>query len=172
MDRLTHRENLAGAVPTKLDLQLCIDLPDKQWDSLIEIIDRLAAYEDIGLTPEEITERMEIFKECHLEVLKSYLYTHTQESPEEVAKALTEMSTRLGNNPLTLTELKAMQEKPVWIQDLNEGTNESCWAIVGEVWKDNKGIDFHDKFCSSGCTDCGAFVFYGKTWLAYRREVE
>ena len=48
MERLTAQWGENHAVPTKIDLDFVFDLDDKAYGGLTEILDRLAAYEDIG----------------------------------------------------------------------------------------------------------------------------
>ena len=53
MERLTK---IVGglAVPTSFDLRFGLDIPCKDWNGLKAVLERLAAYEDTGLMPEEI----------------------------------------------------------------------------------------------------------------------
>ena len=53
MERLTSKA-YNGAVPVKFDLDFVLDMPQRDWRGLQEIFDRLAAYEESGLEPEEI----------------------------------------------------------------------------------------------------------------------
>ena len=53
MERLTSEIN-GRAVPVKFDLDFTLDMPQRDWRGLQEIFDRLAAYEETGLEPEEI----------------------------------------------------------------------------------------------------------------------
>lgn len=73
------------------------------------------------------------------------------------------------NRPLTLDEVKTLEDEPIWIQCL-EYVEESCWAISGE--RSATGICLHDKYCDRHYEDYGAYELYGKTWLAYRRKPE
>nr|DAK78457.1 MAG TPA: Initiation-control protein YabA, DnaA, DnaN, Zinc finger.7A [Caudoviricetes sp.] len=54
MERLTNQWGQNHAVPTNFDLDFAFEMGDEEWKGLTEIFDRLAAYEDTGLTPEEI----------------------------------------------------------------------------------------------------------------------
>ena len=54
MERLTAQWGENPAVPTKLDLAELLDVPEHTWKLVDDIIQRLAAYENTGLTPEEI----------------------------------------------------------------------------------------------------------------------
>lgn len=53
MERLTSEIN-GRAVPIKFDLDFAFDMPQHDWSGLQEMFDRLAAYEETGLEPEEI----------------------------------------------------------------------------------------------------------------------
>ncbi len=55
MERLTKQWGNNHAVPTEIDLDFMFRLDDPTSHGLTEIIDRLAAYEDSGLEPEEVT---------------------------------------------------------------------------------------------------------------------
>lgn len=55
MERLTSEIN-GRAVPVKFDLDFTLDMTQRDWRGLQEIFDRLAAYEDTGLEPEEIRD--------------------------------------------------------------------------------------------------------------------
>ena len=74
------------------------------------------------------------------------------------------------NEPLTLDGLKQMEGEPVYIEDIENNGETSCWAIVGKY--DADGIDLIDKYCDKNYVDYGSFNLYGKTWLAYRRKPE
>lgn len=53
MERLTSEIN-GRAVPIRFDLDFAFDMPQHDWSGLQEMFERLAAYEDTGLEPEEI----------------------------------------------------------------------------------------------------------------------
>ena len=53
MERLTSEIN-GRAVPIKFDLDFAFDMPQHDWSGLQEMFDRLAAYEETRLEPEEI----------------------------------------------------------------------------------------------------------------------
>lgn len=55
MERLTSEIN-GRAVPVKFDLDFTLDMPQRDWRGLQEIFDRLAAYEETGLEPEELAQ--------------------------------------------------------------------------------------------------------------------
>lgn len=62
MDRLTYHRNNQAAVPKKLDLEFTFKLSEPEWKALDAIIQRLAAYEDTGLSPNEISHWIPINK--------------------------------------------------------------------------------------------------------------
>ncbi|RJV97923.1 hypothetical protein DWW15_11745 [Subdoligranulum sp. AF14-43] len=53
MERLTSEIN-GRAVPVKFDLDFTLDMTQRDWRGLQEIFDRLAAYEETGLEPEDM----------------------------------------------------------------------------------------------------------------------
>lgn len=68
------------------------------------------------------------------------------------------------NEPLTLEQLREMNEEPVWVQDLEE-PEKSQWRLL--YWDRGKylvlqGISVHGYLLDE----------YGETWLAYRRPKE
>ena len=69
------------------------------------------------------------------------------------------------NTPLTLDELRQMNEEPVWIKLFDP--DEAFWVLRNE-WVDTRNpepmILFHMRWYSH--------VDYGKTWLAYRQKPE
>ena len=60
MERLTHKMPNGVVVPTQLNLDFVFDMADQDFAELQRIFDRLAAYEDKGLEPEEIMGPCEI----------------------------------------------------------------------------------------------------------------
>jgi hypothetical protein len=55
IERLTYHAGKNPAVPAKLNLDFAFELTDSAWKDVDALIQRLAAYEDIGLSPEEVT---------------------------------------------------------------------------------------------------------------------
>lgn len=65
------------------------------------------------------------------------------------------------NEPLTLEELKALNEYPIWIQNLEE-PDKSQWRLL--YWDRGKYLVLQ------GISTRGYLIEeYGKSWLAYRR---
>ena len=54
MDRLTKKIPNMPAVPVKINLDFVFGLDDETWYGLSAIFERLAEYEDTGMTPEKI----------------------------------------------------------------------------------------------------------------------
>jgi hypothetical protein len=54
MKRLTKQWGNNPAVPTEFDIDCAFDMDNETWAKLCEIFNRLAAYEDSGLSPEEV----------------------------------------------------------------------------------------------------------------------
>lgn len=62
MERLTAQWGENHAVPTKFNLDFAWDMSKSEWQELQCAFDRLAAYEDTGLEPEEFKEVQEAMK--------------------------------------------------------------------------------------------------------------
>lgn len=68
------------------------------------------------------------------------------------------------NEPLTLEELRQMNEEPVWVQNLEEPTK-SQWRLL--YWDRGKYLVLQ------GISVRGYLLEeYGESWLAYRRPPE
>lgn len=67
------------------------------------------------------------------------------------------------NNPLTLEELREMDEEPVWVVETTTGI--CYWAIINDV--NDCGMGF---YTTTNPKDYGSFALYDKTWIAYRRR--
>lgn len=69
MERLTRRSKVGEGLPTKHMNLMHMDTTSE--DTLTKLLDRLADYEDTGLTPEEIKSYIEAFKRLsHISVDK------------------------------------------------------------------------------------------------------
>lgn len=104
--------------------------------------DRLAAYEDTGLEPEEVVDLQRAWD----------MY-----GGEE---GITAMLTPPPNAPLTLEELQGMDGEPVWVIQ-PDNILPPFWGVV-----DAKGGTV------VGVLYCGTFEDYDTEWLAYRRKLE
>jgi hypothetical protein len=62
MKRLTKQWGNNPAVPTEFDIDCAFDMDNETWAKLCEIFNRLAAYEDSGLSPEEVLEPMHLWE--------------------------------------------------------------------------------------------------------------
>lgn len=110
-------------------------------------VDHLAAYEDTGLTPVEISELKGLWKVvCELYGINTV-----------------GLST---NNPLTLEELREMDREWVWVERIGEYTKTIKKFINGYgfvLMPESFVVVIETKF---------KFEEYGKTWFAYRRKPE
>lgn len=70
------------------------------------------------------------------------------------------------NKPLTLDELREMDEEPVWMcpPSIGDGVE---WNIAGGEWA---LVDIYYELCRATKGDLAVFENYGKTWLAYRHK--
>ncbi len=132
---------------------------------------RLAAYEDTGLSPEEVAlyvkcqaqsvSRRELQLGREIERLHAQL-AEAQKRADNMAAQLTEAQRRAEpeNKPLTLEELRQMKGEPVFVA--GPGAEKyGHWVIVADV-----DTEAGEKvlFCKDDFT-CRQ---YGKTWIAYR----
>lgn len=142
---------------------------------------RLAAYEDIGLTPKEIVAMKNAFMGRELAKI-----TEFDGIPIDRLKelALAEREWRLAqlppNDPLTLEELREMDGEPVYLQ-FGDGTE--VFAIVG-VYEDyialySPDLDEYERyfpnldFINMEHDDpAGHFGLHVRGWRAYRRKPE
>ena len=69
-----------------------------------------------------------------------------------------------SNEPLTWSELKQMESKPVWIELLDKG-HWKGWDVICGFYED----DFGDAMCTARLDDY-YLTDHGKTWNAYRKE--
>lgn len=118
-----------------------------------EFVERLAEYEDTGLSPEEITSLKETWDMYGGEDGIMALYRQAE------------------NDPLTLDELREMDGMPVWITIPGENCGE--WAIMRKIELGDICI-----LCPVGVKRrygddaSGVMGDYGKNWIAYRRKPE
>lgn len=128
---------------------------------------KLAAYEDTGLEPEEITQGQPscVFycnRQCNLD---GDFCPEGPGCPRELIPdaALHLLMSAVSNPPLTLEELREMDGEPVWVE-LLDCNKEANWALVDleiEAVRILKGMAIQRRFKA-----------YGNTWMAYRRKPE
>lgn len=130
-------------------------------------IDRLSAYEDTGMTPEEITAAANRRHDCKIDCL---LEAHNKLLDEieqfggidrfrEIVQAEKEGRLEIlpPNNPLTLEELREMEGEPVFLPDGD------CWVLVSFN-------GFVPIFSWPDEANCSAVDWYDNTGPAYRRK--
>lgn len=91
------------------------------------LIDRLAAYEDTGLTPEEAAEYQHL---CETYVEAGLDSKFVQACIDATKRGVTIgqiLELGLPNDPLTLEELREMDGEPVWV---TRAGYQSRWALV------------------------------------------
>ena len=129
-----------------------------------ELRAKLMAYEDTGLTPEEIMAAADRRHNCKIDCL---LAAHNKLLDEVqglggIDKIREVMQT--PNDPLTLEELRGMDGEPVWYKSLIEKHGE--YFILRVI----NGIYLAQGGGSNKCAVNAAT--YGKAWLAYRCRPE
>lgn len=135
------------------------------------LIEKLAAYEDTGLEPEDIISERPwcVFysnRKCNLngDFCAEGPGCPWETSPERAKKLLevNKMETA-PNDPLTLDELREMNGEPVWVKSFGQNPNAS-WGIV------DNGLGYVSVSIRNGHYALHKHS-YG-FWLAYRRKLE
>lgn len=172
MERLTYVKHphswSRGKYPTKYTSRYTFQ----------EVVARLAAYEDTGLMPEEIPERLVMLPPvCYKEdggECAYQTYDGTDEPIDECKECPLccvdkQRHRQPPNPPLNVADLRKLDGEPVWIErfmwiERFNGylVNKKEWALV---------------FVKGGvCRASGAnvvfFHSYGRDWLAYRYKKE
>lgn len=153
----------------------CDDFNCTDCEKFNEIVDRLAAYEDTGLAPVEITTRRTacVFycnRQCNL---NGDFCIEGPGCPLELnAENAMRLLPKLFNDPLTLDELREMDGEPVWCVD---GRGNACWCLVNcddglPCCYDNETGLWED--CFYGMADNEQHGLHQYGWLAYRRKPE
>lgn len=168
MERLTSREPRASGMPgvccTHFEGGDCQAIQGHCADGCAweeAAWERLAAYEDTGLEPEEVTQVKLAIMGKSLAEIKGFEGVSIDRMIE-LAQA--EKDGRLvvlpPNDPLTLEELREMDGEPVWVCEPN-GTN-GVWGLVDLEYQ---MVRLHG----------GGLAIWennDKSWLAYRRKPE
>lgn len=107
---------------------------------------------------------LEITKENYQDAI-----ANCEKAENKFKTALKKLDIGTLNDPLTWDELKAMKDKPVWVEEENQP---SQWYLIDEVETDE---DDDPEFVSMTVFDCqGDYWFYknnmGTKWQAYRKE--
>lgn len=130
---------------------------------IFPMIDRLAAYEDTGLEPEEVVQTKLALMGKVLAEIKEF-----EEVPVNrmIELAQAEKNGRLvvlpPNDPLTLEELREMDGEPVWIIPICGSGGFCTWMLV----------DAEYELCREAHGEMAVFENCGKTWLSYRYKPE
>lgn len=129
----------------------------------LAIIDRLAAYEDTGLMPEDVTDLMAAHGTA-IEKLAEYRMREEKKAPLCYSDKQRHRSP--PNTPLTLEELRKMDGEPVWLSWA--GHPEAGWALVCVRSKQNDVIYLRG---NQGVTDLVGFILRDGGKI-YRRKPE
>lgn len=146
MERLTEWDEYGNADIVALSdvmPEIYAELSFGETNALTDVFNRLAAYEDTGLTPEEID---------------TFFINGVIEENRRLKDELSRLKAE-PNTPLTLEELQEMVGEPVWVKNAAGGR----YAVVRSCGKaftefTDGGRPTNDK--------------YGIYWLAYRRKPE
>ena len=157
MERLTKR--IDGEAVLQECNGPCKSCNGVSCEDVFQVFDRLAAYEDTGLRPEEITTEpygcvFYFNRKCNLD---GDFCAEGPGCPHEIdaktAKHLLELAQaekdgRLvvlpPNDPLTLEQLREMDGEPVWVERPGYGKH---WALV-QVWAKSTNIIY--LMCGNG----------------------
>lgn len=169
MERLTER--IDGWVMRKGCHGPCRTCPGAECTDLYPVIDRLAAYEDTGLTPEEIEEAKDS-TDAKFILWVSRAWGLAEGRLHEILRA--EKDGRLAilppNDPLTLEELREMDGEPVFIVSKRYGNG---WCIVQWHGVSKSWMYFSRTGTAEGMTATPITAReYGDDWSAYRRKPE
>lgn len=154
----------------------CDDFNCTGCEKFNEIVDRIAAYKDTGLEPEDIDalqKRERGLTEMLVNVSCGCVVPYTRLA--ELAQA--EKDGRLvilpPNDPLTLEELREMDGEPVWVTPLYGRSPMWCFVVVPLDDADKGYARNQTRRFGTVCNGiAGHFKIYGRTWLAYRRRTE
>lgn len=162
MERLTIKTPKGAA----LKMADAYDSQDSARQDLMEryrvAVDRLAAYEDTGLDPEEI------FGLCSMGRRSKMAKMLRWEEAEKDGRLVV----LPPNDPLTLEELREMDGEPVWCVD---SCGNECWCLLN--------CNYVAPYCYDNGSGLWDGSFYGMPgdgkhglhelgWLAYRRKPE
>ena len=160
MERLTTRRRDDGRWALRNDDGANIK---EQINKIPRAIDRLAAYEDTGLEPGEVTA---IKHDLMGQGIAKITEFDGIPIKRMIELAQAEKDRRLvvlpPNDPLTLEELRGMDGKPVWIVPMRGSGGFCTWMLV----------DAEYELCREAHGEMAVFENCGKTWLAYRRKPE
>lgn len=101
----------------------------------------------------------EVFSKCHDQIRGETEKENFQKYINYIDAALDALRAVPDRNPLTLEQLREMDGKPVWIDDL-ESSERNGWYIL--YWDRGKYLVLLNKYMNGFLLD-----EYGKTWLAH-----
>ena len=151
MERLTRRGEDGKGYFKALDPDCtCNRECPRLWEHMQMLSDRLAAYEDTGLEPDEIKAMHDRDNRLKSDAVK----------PVEIEG--------VKNEPLTIDELRKMDGEPIWVVPL---CNDSGWASQWIIHKSVGLATVRAKKDKLGLYDL-YLKDYGKGWIAYRNKPE
>lgn len=151
MDRLTKQYGGNPAVPTKFDLDFAFQTDDEAWHGLTEIFNRLAEYEDTGLSPKEVVEVNDFsHSQCARLMAENAKLKENQLDPLELAK----VAISLKENATLKKALELMSEY------LGEAVECPSASIGDTLWPE----------CNGEAEACGDNRTVGECWLRYFTE--
>ena len=162
MNRLTARTKNGHAylVNVKPDEQE-VNSPHKNTlQCILDCFERLAAYEDTGLEPENSRQH----------ALQTGVCPMCEDCPDGCpVEAPNDSRNKQENEPLTLDEMNALDHEPIYVLHTGGKWTMNGWHIATASSYQNHGRC--DLEIDNGNTIID-MQNYGKTWLAYRRKPE
>lgn len=160
MERLIKR---AGdvAVPTMFDLTFVLGISDSSWSGLKDVFDRLAAYEDTDLEPEEIEHNQTVL-DMFAEATKGVPLNRIRELAQADREGLVE-----------IYPIKKGQKVYFLLNDICSHQNTNGWFISSEAVTLVCALGFcTDEF--QGCENIDFFPFdlIGQVVFTSREEAE
>ncbi len=133
------------------------------------MVERLAAYEDTGLGPEDIDalrKREQGLAELLVQVSCGCAVSYTRLTELAQAEKDGRLVVLQPNDPLTLEELREMDGDKIYVHYIDGFYTDEDGAYFGK-------FEQLVRECNGKLTACELpLEYYGKTWIAYRRKPE
>lgn len=136
-------------------------------DEVIEIVEeRKAHYDEVGCFYCHYSNRADCVNGCVLADVLHYMKEYRDlKSTMDWHAQMEEIRNSIENVPFTWEQLKAMEGKPVWVED---GLENGEWYII-ECFTDSGRFIAHDRYADDTVFKA---IDMGDMWQAYRKEKE
>lgn len=124
----------------------------------------------MSMTIEEAIKRIQSHMRNHH--IGEYPHIYIGEALNMAIAALQEKAERENPAPLTIEELRQMDDEPVWVTDPSEpAVSAYCTIDVCTRFKEDRANDkYSEAMVPGGGFSYYQFDKYGKTWIAYRHK--